>query len=202
MKDAAARFERDLAASLDGRPLPPEADAAALRIASRLADADFAADSRVKESLRARLLARPRRPALSRRPPFLWRLPAGLAGALAAAAIVLLLLRPRAPAPSAPVIPAPATPVARVSLTPAATTGRLRVQRIETSAAGVFVSLPAGSPFEVRRPLSGISPFMTVTGRKTHTAHGRAMVWKLPHATYLLEDRPVRLDEIFTRPTL
>jgi hypothetical protein len=207
MSDAAARFERDLAALSSGRALTAGADAAALVVAGRLAGADFASESRVKESLRAALLARAGRPALGGKHPFALRLPAGLAGALAAAAIVLLLLRPRAPAP--PTLPIPALMVsesprpASESHSPVEAAASPRMERPEAHAdEGPFRRLSVASPFEVRRPVSGGSPFMTATARVARTPHGRAVVWQLPHATLLLEDRPVRIDELFVRPIL
>jgi|GEM_PF-3594399 len=206
MSDVAARFERDLEARASGRAPAPGGDAAALAVAGRLAGADLAAESRVKESLRVRLLARARRQAPGCRPPWRFRLPAGLAGALAAAAIVLLLLRPRAPAP--PTLPAPAMmvressrPASRRPL-PAGAAARPRTKRLTARAEGVFLALPAGSPFEARRPVSGGSPFMTVTGHRTDTPRGRAVVWELDGATYMLEDRSVRIEDLFVKPTL
>lgn len=50
-------------------------------LARRLKDADLSADSRVKEGLRARLLARAARPS-RRMPVFAWLLPAAAAAAL------------------------------------------------------------------------------------------------------------------------
>jgi hypothetical protein len=186
-----------------------EGDPAALAVARRLADLDLAADSRVRASLRTRLLARAAGRAPGRGPAFLFRRPAGWAGALAAAAVVLLLLRPRTPAP--PMLPAPAMMMdesprpAAQNPSPARTAAAPRAKRLAARADaddGPFRRLSAASPFEVRRPVSGGSPFMTATARITRTPHGRAVVWELPHATLLLEDRPLRIDELFVRPPL
>jgi hypothetical protein len=43
---------------------------------------------------------------------------------------------------------------------------------------------------------------MTATARITRTPHGRAVAWELPNATFLLEDRPIRIEDIFTKPSL
>ncbi|MBI5241326.1 MAG: hypothetical protein HY926_12710 [Elusimicrobia bacterium] len=163
-----------------------ESDPGALAVARRLAALDLAAESRIRLSLRARLLAR--RPT----PFFTLRGPAGLAGALAAAAVMLLLLRPRTPAPAT--APASPAPIAE-ALPPAA---KRPAQRAE----GVFVSIPAASPFETHGTVSAGHPFVTVPGRRTRTARGRAVVWQFEHATFRLEERPVRIAELFVKPTL
>ncbi|MDD5627841.1 MAG: hypothetical protein PHU21_02165 [Elusimicrobia bacterium] len=205
MTDPADRFEADLEAFLAGRPLPPGADEAALAVAARLAQADLAAESRVRHSLRARLLARQARPSLLER---LWplRLPAGLAAACAAAALLLVLMRPRSP--QAPLLPAPPDVIQPAA--PAAPAAKpLRVRRSrpvapapEALARSPFVSIPAASPFETHGKVRAGHPFVTVAGRRTRTAHGQAVVWELEHATVRLEERPVRIEELFVKPVL
>jgi hypothetical protein len=169
-----------------------------------LARTDFAAESRVKESLRARLLSRARRPApfdlLSR-----LRLPAGLAAAFAAAVIFILVVRPRLPAPA---VPAPAAP-ARTAPAPAADSSRTSTRKASlperpASAAeqGPFISISAASPFETHGKVAAGHPFVTVPGRRTRDARSRAVVWELEHATFRLEERPVRIEDIFVKPEL
>lgn len=60
-QDAADRFSREVDARLAGRAADFPEDAEAWSVAERLAGVDFAADSRVRESLRARLSLRARR---------------------------------------------------------------------------------------------------------------------------------------------
>jgi hypothetical protein len=205
MSDQTARFEADLEAVLDGRAAAPGADAAALALARKLAGLGLAAQSRVRESLRAKLVSRARRP--SPRP---WislplRLPAGLAAACAAAVIFLLVVRPRMPAPPAPAPSAPArTAPAIAAGSPRTPSRKVRPQAAPAGGAeqGPFVSIAAGSPFETHGKVAAGAPFVTVPGRKTQTARGRAVVWEFAHATFQLEERPVRIEELFVKPTL
>jgi len=202
MSDAAARFAHDLEALSSGRALAPESDAATLSIAGRLARAEFAVESRVKESLRARLLARSRRPALRRRPLWLFRLPTGLAGALVAAAIVLLLLRPRIPEPpaAAPAQLAPARPPApRPTEALPALPGTFPVQKT-ARAPHLFRALPAGPIFATHRPADRL--FVTAVGRRVVTATSRTVVWELEDEVFILEDRPIRIADVFFTPAL
>jgi hypothetical protein len=143
-------------------------DPGARALAERLARLDLAAESRVRLSLRARLLARPK-PAR----PFLLRWPAGLAGALAAAAVLLLFLQPRAPRIPPTAVPAPVAAPAQAqppSLPPPAPDPD--APSLPTSP---FRSLGAASPFVTVRPDGGASPFQT---------------------------RPVRIDDLFVKPAL
>ncbi|MCX5797250.1 MAG: hypothetical protein NTY77_17300 [Elusimicrobia bacterium] len=202
MSDAATRFEADLEAFLAGRPAALGADAGALALAQKLAGLDLAAESRVRTSLRARLVSRARRAAAPAWSPFSLRLPAGLAAAFAAAVIFLLVVRPRMPAPPVPAAPTPSPLVALAPSSVPAPAGRPALKLPAARAEGVFISIPAGMPFETHGPVSAGAPFVTVPGRRTHTARGRAVVWEFGHATFRLEDRPVRIDELFVKPTL
>ena len=163
-----------------------ESDPGALAVARRLAALDLAAQSRVKVSLRARLVSRARRPTLLDR-LFPLRLPAGLAAACAAAAVMLLLLRPQAPAP----VPAPTSGSesprpASGSALPVRAAVKAIPQAVKKPAPrdeGVFVSIPAASPFETHGRIAPGRPFVTVPGSA-------------------LENRPVRIEELFVKPTL
>ena len=174
-----------------------ESDPGALAVARRLAAADFAKESRVRKSLRARLLSRQSRPALLDR-LFPLRLPAGLAAACAAAVIFLIVVRPRLPAPPPAPAPVPikAAPAPTVKALPPAG------KRPATRGEGVFVSIAAASPFETHGKVAAGHPFVTVPGRRTRDARGKAVVWELEHATFRLEERPVSIAELFVKPTL
>jgi hypothetical protein len=177
-------------------------DPGARTLAERLARLDLATESRVRLSLRARLLARPK-PAL----PFLLRWPAGLAGALAAAAVLLLFLQPRAPQMTPSTVPVPPSSPAEPAARQPAPSARPEQAPLPATP---FRSLGPVSPFVARQPASGTSPFQTrsaqglletAAGRRITTAHGRAVVWEFAHAAFLLEDRPVRIEELFVKPT-
>lgn len=155
-----------------------ESDPGALAVARRLAALDLAADSRVRSSLRAKLLARGRRPSF-RESLFPLRLPAGLAAVCAAAAVMLLLLRPQAPAPA----PAPAPVPAPTAPAPAIKAPSPAAKRPAPRAEGLFVSIPAASPFETHGKVRAGYPFVTVPGSA-------------------LKSRAVRIEELFVKPTL
>jgi hypothetical protein len=188
----AARFESDLEALRRGGAPAPGADSGALEVARRLGGLDWSAESKVQRSLRARLLARQPSSQAGLWPSFGLSLPVGARAALAAAFVALLLLLPLRPVfrrhrPSAQnelalhAASAPETPAAE----------------------SIFEDLGPGSPFESCRPLAGGgSLFATAEGRRVGTESGRAVVWELEGAAFILEDRSIRIEDIFVQPTL
>jgi len=59
--------------------------------------------------------------------------------------------------------------------------------------------------------VGGDSPFYTLPpdqelvtskGREVSAGEGQAVVWELGGATYMLERRPVKVEDIFVRPDL
>lgn len=166
----------------------------------RLSATDFSADSRVRASLRAKLLSR--RPAARFAPMRV----AGLALALAAAALPLLLpLRSRLQRAGA------AEVAARVFLPPAAP--RQPGTRLPPARKTAFPRGELGLPI-----LPGVlaaaaasaeeSPFSSRTidrlieihrGRAVRGRDARAVVWEIDGVRYGLETRRITLDDLFVK---
>lgn len=178
----AARFESDLSAFLAGHEPPPGADLAALRIARRLTGMDLSGESSVRLSLRARLLAAGR--------PRAWGLTLSARLALAATGMLLLCLLPlrltRSP------IPRPSPPLAPPPATVPAPRG--------PGAEPLFHAIPAKSLFVAHGPADRL--FVTARGRPIDSPSSRTVIWELDDSTFILEQRPVSLDDLFVTPNL
>jgi hypothetical protein len=176
-------------------------DPGAQALGRRLAALDLAAQSRVKDSLRARLLAKPQRPAAAEKRPHFLRLPAGLAGAAAAAAVLLLLLHPKAP-----------LPVVAPDLAPRAAAPEAAGPDARPWPPAAWPRLPGNFPAPQTRPSrpEGIfrsrgparDLFATVRGRRVATPSGQATVWESEAAVLTLEERRIRIEDVFVRPDL
>lgn len=196
-------FNKELDALLQGGGTPSASADGTLRLASSIAALDFSAESRVKSSLRARLL-----PAGEGFASLLRALLANnyARAAFAAAAIAVALLpsarRQPAPAPQPAVvaqIPSPAPLVAPVPAI-APEVARLPASLREAGASGpLFASLPMG---ELRgEPIE--APVMELSGgSRVERQGGTALVFETAGGTFALERREVKPEQIFELRTL
>ncbi|PKM96801.1 MAG: hypothetical protein CVU79_11565 [Elusimicrobia bacterium HGW-Elusimicrobia-3] len=201
--EQAELFNRELDAILQGGGTPSASGDGALRLAASLAAVDFSGESRVKASLRARLI-----PAGEGFASLLRGLLANnyARAAFAAAAIAVALLpsarRQPAPAPQPAVvaqIPAPA-PLGATVPPPSALTSRLPASLRESGSAGpLFASLPMaelrGEP--IKAPVMELS-----SGNKTERQGGTAIIFETGSGTFALERREVEPEQIFELRTL
>lgn len=206
--EAAKLFNEELDALLRGAHVPTApSDPGALALAAEFARADYSAESRVRDTLRERLVGRP----------------AGFAAALkallsnnyaraafAAAVIVVALLplarrEPAGPAPAQP--PAVTQPLAAVQPLPAPP--RARLSAAAAPAAALFASLPMGKLEAVRvkefpiAPAGSGLPMALAPGRPIATAAaGEPLKLETESAGFPIESRPVSPEDIFERRTL
>lgn len=199
--EQAELFNKELDALLQGGGTSPFSGDGALRLAAAIAAADFSGESRIKSSLRARLVPAGEGFAAGLRALFSNNY-ARAAFAAAAIAVALLPLARRQPEPRPAVvarIPVPAPLGAAVP--PPALTARLPASlRGEAGAAGpLFASLPMG---ELRgEPLK--APVMELSsGMTTERPGGTVIIFESGHGTFALERRAVKPEQIFELRTL
>lgn len=201
--EQAELFNKELDALLKGGGIPPASGDGALRLAASMAELDFSGESRVKSSLRARLVPAGEGFASLLRGLFSNNY-ARAAFAAAAVAVALLPSARRQPAPApqpavAAQIPAPA-PLGAAVPPPSALTSRLPASLREAGSAGpLFASLPAG---ELRgEPIK--APVMELnSGRTTERQGGTAVIFETASGTFALERREVKPEQIFEVKTL
>ncbi|HXS99863.1 MAG TPA: hypothetical protein VN915_04265 [Elusimicrobiota bacterium] len=169
---------------------------------SRLAATDFSADSRVRTSLRAKLLGRRAAPRGSARAT-------SLSLALAAAALLVLVFPRAKPRPAAPVAVAVAPSPARPAAPPRERTRAPRFPRggqglpvlpgVLAETAGAAAESPLSSrPLDRLVDLRPVDRVIDVRpGVVVREKDAVAVVWKMNGATYRLETRRVTLQDIF-----
>lgn len=201
--EQAELFNKELDALLQGGGTASASGDGALRLAASMAALDFSAESRVKSSLRARLV-----PAGEGFASLLRALLANnyARAAFAAAAVAVALLplarRQPAPAPQPAVvtqIAAPA-PLGAPVPPPSALTSRLPASLGGAGSSGpMFASLPMG---ELRgEPIK--APVMELnSGSSTERPDGTAIIFETGSGTFALERREVKPEQIFELRTL
>ena len=206
-EESAERFCRELDALLAGRDArSAETDPRLLRVAGRLAGTDFSQDSKIRQSLRERLTASPRR---ERWGAPAWAAPTRGWAALAAALVILAALLPYRASLKQLFRAPPAKPIE--TLTVAQPQRRLRAPaghlfpRDELGLPVLPGRLPsAGSakPEPVIVALKTREPIVTAKGRVVRGRDASSVVWELEGDTYVLERRRITLNDIFEKPTL
>lgn len=228
-KELADKFTAELDRKLSGAK-GPDSDPM-LKMAGMLAGTDFSSDSRVRDSLRARLMAK----RAARVESFWSRLreaivsphPAWAAGAacVLVLAVAGLLHQPSvklpdtarqdetaamptiAPVPDEAAANAVAQAVAPAYRAVPAAAGSAGGQR---KAQGVFVSLPAVplietreiSPEMLRENMTGDSVMRSVPGQLKGGDEGESISWDTDDGTLILEHRAITADTIFERRTI
>ncbi|KAF0125238.1 MAG: hypothetical protein FD154_1976 [Elusimicrobia bacterium] len=213
--EAAELFNRELDVLLrDGRPPFPSHDEGLIRAAGVLAAADFSADSRVREELRARLTG-------ENEGGGLLVLVAEAVNAAAfkvlfAAACLLLLVTQvvrqpaRAPLPPAPTASLPASvkdaAPARPALPPPPRVFIAGPAAARPSAGGqIFASIPMAAPrgeplesFPIAAAGPG-SPIVTAAAREVKVDGGTDLVMETDGAVLIIERRVTSHEELFER---
>lgn len=210
--EQAELFNKELDALLRGGGAPSvSGDQGALRLAAAIAAADYSGESRIKESLRARLVPAGQGFAALLR-ALLANNYARAAFAAAALAVVLLPLARRQPVPA----PQPPAVVARIPAAPAPLATTLPpgaplpptaplAARLPAALGGavgsgpLFASLPMG---ELRgEPIK--APVMELSsGSRTERQGGTAIIFETGNGTFALERREVEPEQIFELRTL
>ena len=219
-KDAAEQFNAELDRLFTGGQGAAAAqDPAAIELAGKLARANFSADSKIREELRARLLAVPPAEAVEQAAqPFRLFFRTLLPVAFAAACVLLVVLpvvrRNSATPPAAPASAQSALPeVPRREAGPAPRRAALH------SALPAAAAEPAGGESLFRAiPMAGLDgkhpqefpietrkegfPITVQEGRTVAVPDGTDMVWETEDAVFTIEQRVTSEDEFFQRKSL
>lgn len=150
-------------------------------LSRRLAKLDFSAESRVRESLRARLLAKKRSAGFGARPP------AARAAPLALALLALLLLLPHRAKLGAPARNGAGLPRDELGLP-------ILPGRLPAGASG------GEAPLIVVREIDGLIELHA--GRVVPTERGSAVLWEHDGESYVLETRRISTSDLFEKPAL
>ncbi|MBI3507563.1 MAG: hypothetical protein HY059_22230 [Proteobacteria bacterium] len=147
----------------------------------RLASIDFSGESRVRDSLRARLLAPGRDRRAEPAPVFI---PLRLGFALAALAVALL------------------APVRRDALRLFGSEGLSRGPNGLPVLTGTLPVRHAMRERSLLMTLPAVHPMVTAQAEVVRTPRGSALRWRLPGAVVTLERRTTSLEELFEKRTL
>jgi len=221
-KDVAEQFNTELDGLFaGGRGKTSVSDPAAMELAGKLARADFSADSKIRETLRARLVAGQPAPAAVAEEevsPFRLYFKTLFPVALAAACVLLVIVpvmrkngtTPPAAPSTAPQTRPSVTVVEVKSETPRAAR-RAAVPAAAAEPAGeesLFHSIPMAGlggghkqdfPIESRK--EGF-PITVQEGHKTDVPGGADIVWETEGAVFILERRVISVDDVFERRSL
>ena len=220
-KNTAEEFNRELDGLISGAGAASAvSDPEAMEIAGKLLRADFSADSGIKETLRARLVAAQAAPAIAAEEPglsFRALLKSFLPVALAAACVLLVVVPVmRRNAPVQPVVPAVPPQVARpgvpgevkpaLRLAPTAPVRAAAAEPAEED--GLFGSIPMaglgsghGQDFPIETKKGGF-PISVHEGHKTEVPGGEGIVLETEGAVFILERRAISMDDVFERKSL